>query len=95
MLIVLALLWGAAAGAVIHFALPHRDTRGAALAPMLGAVIGGAAWLIMTWLGLEDTGWNWLVSLALPIAITWPAIAFLSRARLAHDERTRERLKLV
>jgi len=94
-LIVLALVFGAVSGLVIHFALPGRASRGPALAPVLAAAIGGLVWLVMTWLGLADTGWIWLASIAAPIVVTWPLIALVTRARIAHDARERVRLKLV
>lgn len=95
MLITLALIFGAVIGVVLHFALPDRETRGAALAPMVAALVAGAVWLLCTWLGLADTGWIWLAALAAPIIVTWPLTFGLSRARLAHDARERVRLKLV
>ena len=78
-----------------HFALPHRDLRGAALVPMIGAVAGGAVWLLFTWLGLEQTGWIWLASLAAPIVVTWATAVITTRVRLAHDAREQERLKIA
>jgi hypothetical protein len=95
MLITLALIFGAVIGVVLHFALPERETRGAALAPMIAALVAGAVWLLFTWLGLAETGWIWLAAIAAPIAVTWPLIVVLSRARLAHDARERARLKLA
>lgn len=95
MLIVLGFVFGAVIGAAVHFGTKHRDTRGAALAPVLGAALAGLAWLIMTWLGLADTGWIWLVAIAAPLAVTWPTVALLTRARVAHDERERVRLKIA
>lgn len=95
MLIVLALIWGAAVGAAFHFALRRRELRGAAVAPMLGAFVGGAVWLLFTWLGLEQSGWIWLASLAAPIVVTWLAIAVLDRVRVAHDTRERARLRIT
>ncbi|MFT4219791.1 MAG: hypothetical protein QM611_04665 [Microbacterium sp.] len=95
MLILLALIFGAVVGLVVHFTLPHRDTRGSAVGATLGAVVGGGVWLAFTWLGMEQTGWIWLASLAAPIAVVWLSVAVLSRARLAHDRRERERLKIA
>ncbi len=95
MLIGLALLFGAVIGIALHYALPGRDTRGPALAPVLAAFVGGAVWLVLTWLGLEDSGWIWLASLAAPIVVTWPVVAVLTGTRRAHDRRERERLKLA
>jgi len=95
MLIVLAFVFGAVAGMAIHYALPARDTRGPALAPILAAGIGGLVWLVMTWLGMSDTGWIWLASIAAPIVLTWPIVALITRARIAHDQRERLRLKIA
>lgn len=95
MLVVLALLFGAVIGVAIHYALPHRDTRGPALAPVVAAVVGGAVWLVFTWLGLADTGWIWLASLAAPIIVTVPVVVLVSRARVAHDARERARLRIA
>ncbi len=95
MQILLAFIVGAAIGAAAHFALPDRSTRGPALAPILGALIGGVVWLILTWAGLGiDSPWLWLASFAAPV-LTFPAISLLTRLRLAHDERERVRLKIV
>ena len=91
MLIVIALVFGATAGAIIHFAMPHRDTRGPALAPIVGAVIAGGVWLLFTWMGMGDTGWIWLAGLGAPIVLTWIIVAVLSPLRLAHDRRERVR----
>jgi hypothetical protein len=95
MLIVLALIWGAAVGAAVHFALRRRNLRGAAVAPMLGAIVGGAVWLLFTWLGLEQSAWIWLASLAAPVIVTWPAMIVLDRIRMAHDARERARLRIT
>lgn len=95
MLIVLALIWGAAVGAGFHFAMPRRQLRGAALAPMLGAFTGGGVWLLLTWLGLEQTGWVWLASLVAPIVVTALALIVLDRIRVAHDARERARLGIA
>ena len=53
--IVLALIYGAAVGALAHFALGARDTRGAALGPLVGAVVGSGVWALLTWLGVTTT----------------------------------------
>lgn len=95
MLIVLAFVFGAIVGLAVHFGLADRDARGAAVAPVLAAAVGGLVWLVMTWLGLADTGWIWLAAIAAPIVVTWPVVALLTRARVAHDERERLRLKIV
>ena len=93
MQILLAFIIGAVIGVGIHFQLHQRLTRGVVLAPMIGAVSAGLAWTILTWLGIGvDTPWPWLAALVVPIVVTYPAILLVSRVRVAHDARTRERL---
>ncbi|MFT4135763.1 hypothetical protein [Microbacterium sp.] len=93
--ILLAYLVGAAVGALLHFLMAGRDTRGAALGPVLGALIGAAVWLAMTWTGATTLEpWIWLASFAAPLLVA-PLILMLRRVRAAHDERERARLGLV
>ena len=93
MQILLAFIIGAVIGVGIHFQLHQRLTRGVVLAPMIGAVSAGLAWTILTWLGIGvDTPWPWLAALVAPIVVTYPAILLVSRVRVAHDARARERL---
>jgi uncharacterized membrane protein YeaQ/YmgE (transglycosylase-associated protein family) len=94
--ILLPLIAGAAYGAVLHFLMPGRDSRGAALAPILGALLGAAPWLAMTWAGLTtESPWLWLVSLAVPAAIVPLALIGLRRARATRDARERIRLGIA
>lgn len=91
MQILLALIAGAAIGVGVHFGVAHRETRGSVIAPMLGAVVAGAAWMILTWAGLGlDSIWLWASALVVPAAITYPAVLVLTRARLHRDARLRE-----
>jgi hypothetical protein len=93
MQILIAFIVGAAVGVGIHFQLHQRLTRGVVLAPMIGAVSAGLAWTILTWAGIGiDTPWPWLAALVVPIAVTYPAIIAVSRVRVGHDERERQRL---
>ncbi|MGX5771809.1 hypothetical protein ACWKWN_13745 [Microbacterium trichothecenolyticum] len=93
MQILIAFIVGAVVGIGIHFQLHQRLTRGVVLAPMIGAVSAGAAWSILTWLGVGiDTPWPWLAALIVPIAVTYPAIILISRARVARDAREKVRL---
>lgn len=95
MQILIAFIVGAVVGIGIHFLLHQRLTRGVVLAPMIGAVSAGAAWVILTWLGVGiDTPWPWLAALVVPIVVTYPAIMILSRLRVAHDAREKARLGL-
>jgi uncharacterized membrane protein YeaQ/YmgE (transglycosylase-associated protein family) len=94
--IVLALLFGAVIGIVVHFTLPGRDTRGAALAPIIGAVVSGAVWMILTWMGwTTDNGWLWLISIVAPVVVAYPVVALTTRQRHAHDGREKTRLRIA
>jgi uncharacterized membrane protein YeaQ/YmgE (transglycosylase-associated protein family) len=93
--ILLAFLIGAAIGGAAHFLVRDRGTRGAALAPVLGALSAGLVWMILTWAGLGlDSPWLWLSAFVAPIVVTFPALLLLARARTAHDARERARLKI-
>jgi len=92
-LIVLALVIGAAFGAAAHFALPGRSLRGAALGPIGGAALGALAWTALTWSGLgPDSVWVWLVSALLPAIVVPLALTALTRARARADQQTRSAL---
>jgi len=96
MQILLALIVGAAIGIAAHFTVAGRDTRGSVLAPMIGAVVGGAVWMALTWAGLGiDSPWIWVASFAAPAVVVLPTLILLTRARRAHDERERARLKIA
>jgi hypothetical protein len=93
--ILLALLFGAVIGGTVHLTLPGRETRGVALAPIAGALIGSAVWLALTWAGLTiDNAWLWIASLAAPFVL-YPIIAGLTAMRRSHDRAERARLRLV
>lgn len=93
--ILLALIFGAAVGAAAHFLLAGRPLRGAALAPILGAVVGGIVWLAFTWAGVTTTSpWIWLAALAAPLLIVPGALIILTSRRTGHDARERVRLKI-
>ena len=95
MQIVLALIIGAVVGVAVHFLAGGRPTRGAALAPFLGAGLAGLIWLILTWAGLGiDSIWLWLSPLVVSW-LAWPIVAFLARRRRAHDQKERVRLRIA
>jgi uncharacterized membrane protein YeaQ/YmgE (transglycosylase-associated protein family) len=94
--ILLAFIVGAVFGVGAHFAAPDRSTRGVAVGPILGALVGGAAWLVFTWAGVTtESPWIWLVSFVLPFVVTYPVLLVLGRIRTAHDLRERSRLKIA
>jgi hypothetical protein len=95
MQILLALLFGAAVGGLVHLTLSGRETRGVSLAPIAGAVIGAAVWLALTWAGLTvDNPWLWIASFAAPF-ILYPLVAALTVSRRHHDRAERARLRLA
>lgn len=95
MQILLALLIGAVIGAAVHFLVPARGTRGVVLAPLLGALMSGLVWMILTWAGLGlDNPWLWLSAFVAPIVVAYPALVILARTRTAFDARERARLKI-
>jgi len=56
----------------------------------------GFGFELKTPLGLaESNPWLWVASIAIPAVVTGVVLVVVSRARAAHDERERIRLKLV
>lgn len=95
MLILLALVFAAAAGLALHFLLPLRGVRGAALGPLAATAVAAVLYTSLTWLGIgEDNPWLWVVSLAVPVAVTWVLLLVVSRTRVTHDARERARLRI-
>ncbi|WP_295835862.1 hypothetical protein [uncultured Microbacterium sp.] len=93
MQILLGLIIGAVVGLAAHFALPHRQLRGAALAPLAGAAAAAVVWTAMTWMGLGvDSPILWIVAILAPVVTTFALVPFLTRTRLARDEADRSRL---
>jgi len=93
--ILLALIYGAAVGTAAHFALGGRELRGVALAPMVGALIGGVVWLVLTWAGASTAEpWLWLATLVAAPVVVVPLLVVLGRIRSAHDARERQRLHI-
>ncbi|GAA3019801.1 GlsB/YeaQ/YmgE family stress response membrane protein [Microbacterium dextranolyticum] len=93
--ILLALIFGAVAGGTLHYLMPGRVSRGAALAPLVGALVGGASWSAFTWAGVTTTSpWIWIVSIVLPLVVVPILLTVLTRTRASHDARERVRLKI-
>ncbi len=95
MLILLAFIFGAVYGAVLHFTMRGRASRGVAVAPALGALVAGAVYSVLTWAGLADTPWIWLAALAVPVVVVPLVLGVLATRRTAHDARERTRLRLA
>lgn len=95
MQILLALIFGAVYGGVLHFLMAGRTSRGAALAPLLGTVVAGLVYTILTWAGLDAGNvWLWVAALGAPIVVVPLTLITLTRARATHDARERLRLKI-
>jgi hypothetical protein len=94
--IVLALVYGAALGLGAHFLIAGRHLRGIVVAPVLGALVSGLVWMIMTWAGVTiESPWIWVASILAPIIIVLPTLAVLARTRAAHDDSERARLGIA
>lgn len=95
MQILLALIFGAVYGGVLHFLMPGRASRGAVLAPMLGTVVAGLVYVVLTWAGLTaDNAWLWVAALGAPIVVVPIVLIVLTRTRATHDANERLRLKI-
>ncbi|MDQ1137057.1 putative membrane protein YeaQ/YmgE (transglycosylase-associated protein family) [Microbacterium sp. SORGH_AS 1204] len=95
MQILLGLILGAVIGLAAHFTLPHREVRGAALAPLAGAAAAAVVWTALTWMGFGvDAPVLWLVAVLAPAATVFALLPLLSRARLSRDAADRARLGL-
>lgn len=94
--ILLGFLFGATLGGVLHVLMPGRDSRGSVLAPVVGAVTGGLAWLILTWAGIgTDNPWIWVAAIVLPAVVVPSVLVLLTRSRAQHDAHERLRLKIA
>jgi hypothetical protein len=95
MQIVLGLLIAAVVGGAIHFLAPHRETRGAALAPLAAVASGGVVWTALTWAGFGiDNPLLWLSAAVVPAVVTLPLVLWLSASRTRADEAERARLRV-
>ncbi|MBZ4485916.1 hypothetical protein LQ938_09955 [Microbacterium sp. cx-55] len=94
--ILLAFVFGAALGVIAHAILPGRELRGAALAPIVGALVGGAVWLALTWAGLTtDDVVLWAAALLVPAVVVVVGVVALTRIRRSHDAREAARLGIA
>ena len=92
MQILRGLILGGVVGLAVHFALPHRDTRGAALAPLAAAAAASVSWTVVTWAGFGvGSVVPWIVAILASGATALTLVPALSRARLRSDEATRRR----
>ncbi|WP_150957567.1 hypothetical protein [Microbacterium testaceum] len=91
--ILLGLIIGAIVGLAGHFALPQRQLRGVALAPLAGAAASAIVWTALTWMGLGvGSPILWIVAVLAPAVTTFALVTVLTRSRVARDEADRVRL---
>ncbi|MFT4233748.1 MAG: hypothetical protein QM607_01885 [Microbacterium sp.] len=82
MYILIALIVTVVAGIAVHFATPHHDQLGVALAPAIAGGLCGALYGILTWLGVgEGSILQWLIALIVPVVVAAAVAAPLARAR--------------
>ncbi len=94
--ILLAFIFGATLGGALHFLQAGRESRGAALAPLVGAAVAGLTWLALTWAGFGlDNPWIWVLPIVVPALVVPVFLAVTRRQRAAHDARERLRLKIA
>lgn len=81
-------LGGAIFGLAARYALPNRAEYGVALVPAVGTATAAVVWVALTWLGMQwDSGWIWLVTLAVAAAVSAVTALLIGRARAASDDR--------
>jgi hypothetical protein len=86
-------LGGAILGVIAHVALPAPDTRGALLAPAVGAASAGQPSQVRTsQRTAADGGWIWVVSLVVPAIAAGVVCRVTTRSRRAHDDELVARL---
>jgi len=96
MQIIIALVFGAAVGGLLHYLQAGRSARGVALPPIVGAFAGAFVWMVLTWLGVTTMSpVLWLASFAAPLVAVPLLLLFLTRTRAAHDARERIRLGIA
>jgi len=96
MYILLALVAAIALGIALHYALPHRATRGVILTPGVAALVAAAVYAALTWLGWgEGNVWLWLVTLASAIVVPAVLTLILGAVRSRRDRDAQRRLRLA
>lgn len=95
MQILLGVIVATIVGVAAHYLLPGRDTRGAALAPLIGGATGAVVWTLFTWAGVGgDNLWIWVAAILAPVMVTVPVVVVLAAARTRRDAAERARLRI-
>jgi quaternary ammonium compound-resistance protein SugE len=88
-----AVLGGVLLGIGVFYAMPGKDTYGAAVLPAVAGAATAVVWAGLTWAGWKfDGGWIWIVALAAGVAASALTGFVLARMRSAADERMLQRL---
>ncbi|OCG75566.1 hypothetical protein [Microbacterium sediminis] len=96
MYILLALVAAIALGIALHYALPHRATRGVVLTPGVAALTAAAVYAALTWAGWgEGNLWLWLVTLAAAIVVATAVTVLLGLTRARRDREFERRFRLA
>ncbi|HEU5222166.1 MAG TPA: hypothetical protein VFU07_00595 [Candidatus Lumbricidophila sp.] len=90
--LIFIVVMGAIIGAVARYALPHRETHGSALLPLLGTAVSAVLWVALTWAGLKwNGGWIWLATLVGTAVIAFVFTRLLAQSRVHADSQLLER----
>ena len=90
MYILLALIGACVFGVAVHFLVPHRETRGVAVAPAIATAVAGAAYALGQWAGLKESNvWLWLIALGGAVIVAAAATLILTRVRVHGDAERR------
>lgn len=93
MYILLALIAACSLGVVLHFLLPGRDLRGAAVTPAIATAASAAIYTGMQWAGIAETSfWLWLASTAGALALAGVATVALTASRRRSDAAAKQAL---
>jgi hypothetical protein len=79
-----------------RYVLPGRTVIGLAILPAVSGAVSAVVWAALTWAGWRyDGAWIWVVTFALAGAAAVAAAFWLSRRRVAADERMLQTLSRV
>jgi len=86
MYILLALIAACALGIAVHFLLPERELRGAALVPGIATALAAIVYTGLQWAGLAETSiWLWLASVVGSVVLAGAAGAAITASRRRSD----------
>lgn len=93
MYILLAVIAACSLGVVVHFAMPRRELRGAAVTPAIATATTAAIYTIMQWTGAaEGDVLLWVASIGSGILVAAAATAALTAQRVRRDAAEKQSL---